>query len=651
MSRRWAAAVAWTGAAAAPLLSAVTAWMMVRLPVPPFEIVDPLALTFPAAGAFLITKRPRLFFPWMLWGIGLASSVYNLLLVSVLWTYHRGLTELAAYLAWPAMWTWLWYVVPAFGLLPLLFPDGRPPSPRWRPLVHLMLATAVGHSLLMAFSPDMGFEIGVPLENPFGIAALGTLPELVERHIVIPLLGFCVAGIASLVVRFRAGGPETRRQVAWFAYAMGLLVISMTARLASGNAPLARYAEMVIVCAIPLSIVVAVLRYRLYDIDVILNRTLVHVTVAVVGGGVYSGLIWLGSTLAADHGHAAGLAAALSAGMVFHPVRLRVQRAVDRLLKVERDPYRAADRLNRTVQEAEDPAGALATATDMVRWALGADGVRVEVDGERVLVFTSGAPGQRPRTVPLEWHGEPVGRLQVTGARPGRESLAVLSRHVAELAHAVRLAADLRRSRERISSTRDEERRRLGRELHDGLGPALTAIAMTLDEARRRIEDDRAGTQEILVRVRGEMTRTIGEVRELVYGLRPPALDDLGLEGALRAVTEVPGTRVDVAVDGPLTGLPAAVEVAAYRIAQEALTNVRRHAGAERATLRLRRLPGELRVEVCDDGVGLPDRPDAGLGLISMRERAAEVGGSCELSRPPGGGTVVTARLPLPEMA
>jgi signal transduction histidine kinase len=402
-------------------------------------------------------------------------------------------------------------------------------------------------------------------------------------------------------------------------------------------------------------------------VHAVLNGVLVYGALALVAGGIYSGLTWLTGTLSGGEDPVAGLVAALTVGAVFRPVRLRLQRAVNRLLRVEHDPYRVADRLSRTLQEAVDPAEGLATAVVLVRQALRADGVAVEVHGGTIA---DGELGERSVETPLVWHGEPVGRLLSSGPAPAPDLLNVLARHLAELAHAVRLTADLRRSRERILTTREEERRRLRRDLHDGLGPTLASLAMTVDEARLRLERDPGAVEGLLIRVRDQMGAAIVDVRDLVYGLRPPALKDLGLAGSLSSLADAPGPRVDIALAGPLEDVPPAVEVAAYRIAQEALTNVRRHAQATTALVRAEvvrakgvgptvaggesggmadaaTVGGELRLSIADDGIGLPEKVRGGVGLLSMRERAAETGGSCTIGPRPGGGTEVVVRLPL----
>jgi signal transduction histidine kinase len=215
---------------------------------------------------------------------------------------------------------------------------------------------------------------------------------------------------------------------------------------------------------------------------------------------------------------------------------------------------------------------------------------------------------------------------------------------------AARLTADLQRTRERLVAAREEERRRIRRDLHDGLGPALAAQTLKVGSARALLPRDPSAAEARLVEVEADIERLLADVRRLVYDLRPPALDDLGLAAAIReSAAQYVGAAPRVVVDAPerLPPLPAAVEVAAYRIVQEALANAVRHAQARTCRVSLTAETDALIVEVLDDGLGVaPDRP-AGVGLVSMRERAAELGGACVVERPAGGGTRVRARLPL----
>ncbi len=227
-----------------------------------------------------------------------------------------------------------------------------------------------------------------------------------------------------------------------------------------------------------------------------------------------------------------------------------------------------------------------------------------------------------------------------------------MARQAGVAVHAVRLTADLQRSRERLVTAREEERRRLRRDLHDGLGPTLGSLPMKLDVADDLVEEDPAAARELLRGLKSQARSAVADIRRLVYELRPPALDDLGLVGAVREVAAqhgADGLRASVEAPKMLPPLPAAVEVAAYRIAQEALTNVVRHSGAAECAVRLAlgEECGTLRLEIEDDGIGIGEDRGTGVGLHSMRERAEELGGECVVESPPGGGTRVSASLPI----
>jgi signal transduction histidine kinase len=287
-----------------------------------------------------------------------------------------------------------------------------------------------------------------------------------------------------------------------------------------------------------------------------------------------------------------------------------------------------------------------------------------------------GSPTAEPEALPLIYQREEIGRLVIAPRAPGEEFsqgdrrlLEDLARQAEVAVHAVRLTTDLQRSRESLVTTREEERRRLRRDLHDGLGPTLASFALRLNAARKLVRPKPEDAEEMLSRLKDQTQDTVGDVRRLVYGLRPPALDDLGLVAAISQQAESHGfvyggysedaatmaveeDRVVFSSEAPedLLPLPAAVEVACYRIVQEALTNVARHAHAKtcHVDLSVDRAGGVLELEVRDDGVGMPETRRAGVGLSSMRERAEELGGTCVVEPGPEGGTRVLARLPLP---
>jgi signal transduction histidine kinase len=343
--------------------------------------------------------------------------------------------------------------------------------------------------------------------------------------------------------------------------------------------------------------------------------------------------------------------------IVAYPLREWLQRRVNRFMYGDRDdPARALSQLSRRISDAVTPQGLLPSTVEAVAQALRVPYVAVTLAGGAGPAASSGARRGEPYAVDLVHQGELVGTLEV-GQRSDTEPLSAadvrliedVARQVAVAAHAVRLADDLQQSRERLVLAREEERRRLRRDLHDGVGSALAGLALHAGNARKALPDDPDQAQAWVVPLEEGIRAAVADVRRIVDDLRPPALDELGLGGALRQRAEAtyPGTRVLDRING--TPLPAAVEVAAYRIATEALANVARHTHAERVSvdLAVAGQPAALQLQVSDDGPGLPDEVRAGVGQRSMRERAAEVGGRCEITRDPGGGTRVQATLPL----
>ncbi|HEY0733391.1 MAG TPA: sensor histidine kinase, partial [Herpetosiphonaceae bacterium] len=256
----------------------------------------------------------------------------------------------------------------------------------------------------------------------------------------------------------------------------------------------------------------------------------------------------------------------------------------------------------------------------------------------------------------LSYGSEIVGQLILGPRSPGeswspndRRLLLDLARQSGTAVHAMRLTLDLQHARTRLVTAREEERRRLRRDLHDGLGPTLAALALQADTARDLLRSDPDEAEALLDNLTQQSQAAVVDIRRLVYALRPPALDDLGLIVALRTFAGTlasGGVAVTIAAPEPFAPLPAAVEVAAYRIIQEALTNVVRHAHARRCTIRLS-IASRLAIEVADDGRGIAPDAQAGVGLQSMRERARELGGDCYVERATAGGTIVRGWLPL----
>jgi signal transduction histidine kinase len=282
---------------------------------------------------------------------------------------------------------------------------------------------------------------------------------------------------------------------------------------------------------------------------------------------------------------------------------------------------------------------------------------------EADIVASSGSPTADPTRVPLVYQAETLGYL-LLAARAGdtfgkddKRLLADLARQAGVAVYAVRLTThlqhlttSLQQARERLVTTREEERRRLRRDLHDGLGPALASLTFKVDAARNLLAQDSVRAERLLAEVRQQAQEAISDIRRLVYNLRPPALDEFGLLSALReqaAHYQHQGLKVVFDAPEALPPLSAAVEVAVYRIAQEALTNAARHARAQHCLLRLCIDHDALYLDVSDDGQGIPASHRIGVGLHAMHERASELGGSCTIKAGSSVGTTIQVRLPL----
>ncbi len=421
-------------------------------------------------------------------------------------------------------------------------------------------------------------------------------------------------------------------------------------------------AGIVGIAAIPLTIGIAILRHRLFDIDLILNRTLVYGGLTATTIGIYVLLVGgAGSLLQTRGSTAVAFVATGVVAVLFQPLRVWLQTAVDRLMYGQRDdPVGMLAQLAHRLETVDRPEHILPTLVETIATALKLPYAALwlpesNTQWEPAAVY--GRAVDEQRLIPLLHQNREIGRLFVCPRGPGerfsREDerlLAAIAQLAATTVQAARLSLELQQSRRQIVASREEERRRLRRDLHDGLGPALAAVALQADTARDLTDSDPVETKAILDSIMAQAQTAVSDVRRLVYNLRPPALDELGLAGALRQSVQAVQGKVTVSVDAPdpMPPLPAAVEVAAYRIAQEAVNNVVKHAGAQTCTITIR-IDDSLELVVADDGIGVGETAVSGVGLLSMQERAAELGGSCEIENLPDGGTRVTAVLPLPQ--
>ncbi|MBA8804687.1 signal transduction histidine kinase [Nocardioides ginsengisegetis] len=566
----------------------------------------------------------------------------------------------------------LWFLNRVGAFLPvtvaallMIFPSGRFVAGWWGRVSRAALALMVLAALVVLVAPsgvrapDVALPPGVDLDLwtvplPPGVADRST-----AVGVAVTVAGLLVA-MASVVVRHRRSRGLERDQMRWLLWSVVAMAIVVGLGLLSD---LRAVQDLVVflVAALPaVAMTVAIVHPGVVPVEELVGRTLVYGLLSLVLVGTDLAVLAL---LTAALGDTLGqrqvvLTVLLLTAVLYGPLRQRLSRGVRRLMLGDRaDPYDVVAGLASTLETADEGAGQLAAVARAVASAFGVGYVSVEVDrsgGER-LTATYGEPPAETRTLPITYRDAPVGRLVLPArglrsrlSRRDEQLLGDLVRQAATAARSSRMADELQDSRERLVVAREEERRRIRRDLHDGLGPALSGVVFRVESARLLVDRDPEAAKGHLAATSDHVKEVVADVRRLVHELRPPALDDRGLVGALGQLAESLGVpvQIDSEVDGSVGTLPAAVEVAAYRIAAEALTNVVRHADATRARVGLALEDGHLVVEVADDGRGIPAEAQAGVGLVGLRERAAELGGRSEVTCPPRGGTTVRAWLP-----
>ncbi|GAA1746197.1 sensor histidine kinase [Luedemannella helvata] len=564
-------------------------------------------------------------------------------------------------------------------LVLLLYPDGRLPEGRWRIASLASLAATALLPVTLVFAPTDAAQAqaGGPLPEPYQALDLDLTTLPLPAAVWVPLLTVASAAVpVSLIVplavvirRYRSSTGQARLRMRWLAWAalVDALVMLSTLVLPRGWTSVGL---AVAVALTGIALVIGVARPQLIDIDQLLGGTVRYAALAaavVVVDVLVLGTVGLvlGRHLAERN---ATVIVLLTVTAVYGPLRDRLWRLIRRVALGRRDdPYGVVTGLAEQLEFSDGPDEQLLAVARTVAEAFRSPYVAVEVDriGGARLVAEHGTAPARTQTLPITYRGEMVGRLvlPVGGFRVALSArderlLGDVVRQAAVTARASHLASQLQRGREQIVAAREEERRRLRRDLHDGLGPSLGAVALRIDAARNLAASAPDESDRLLRQAREDVGAAVADVRRLVHDLRPPALDDVGLLGAVRQQAErlrPAGLTLDIEGGPGLDQLPAAVEVAAYRIASEALTNVARHACATACRVRLSVDDGALVVEVTDNGVGIAAGTPTGVGLLSLRERAAELGGDCRIECPDERGTVVRARLPLgpvvPEVA
>ncbi|HYJ59848.1 MAG TPA: histidine kinase [Actinomycetota bacterium] len=651
---------------AAALVFLVLSWGVPPLPTEfgPKGFSIAFAVVGGGVGAVLAARRPGNPIGWIFCGVGVVSALQALGADYARWalTVESGRPPAGAWGAWLQEWVWI-PLVGSLGVVAAIFPDGRFLSPRWRVAAWVAIGLAVIPMVLTALVSPLTIYVGTP--NPIGDVGVRENLALGSLGLMFPVI---VVGTASLIVRFRRSRGDERQQLKWLVLSMSIVLalVALYAAVAAptGGAPGDRleWAEYLMTLAflgVPISIAFGVLKYRLYDIDVVISKAVVYGGLALFITLVYVGIVvGVGAAIGAVGSPALSAVAAAVVALAFQPARMWAQRVANRIVYGDRaTPYEVLADLG------ERLAGEYAVDDVVVRVA---ETLGRGLGAERVVVWLDIGTEHRPiatwpaqagddddmRTYPILHQGETLGAIGVR--KPASDPLTDADEKlVTDLAgqaglvlRNVRLIEDLRASRQRLVAAQDEERRRIERNIHDGAQQQLVALAVKLRLADAAVDPDPATARAMLAEIQADAGAALDDLRDLARGIYPPLLADRGLVAALEAQARKSPVPVHVTPDG-VGRYRADVEAAVYFCTLEALQNVAKYARATRVDIGLETGDGVLRFTVADDGVGFdPAAAASGSGLTNMRDRLDALGGSLVIRSRAGRGTTIAGSLP-----
>jgi len=662
-------------------------------------------LGFAVVGAIIARRQPRNAIAWIMCFLGASAALQGFVPEYTYYTLliHPGALPLGQFAAWLIWWTWPSGVL-AVPLFLLLFPNGRPLSRRWHWLVAVIVCLAVLDSAVLAFAPSSSDAAAfsaagsawtgghAPFQNPLGQPLMGRFAAPLLAIFGPGMALFTLCGCASTILRYRRSKQEERLQLKWFLYALALVPITIAFSLFTsqsfGPQPLTpllvaqSLAGILPIVAMTLAIAIAILKYRLYDIDVVINRTLVYGVLAAFITAVYVAIVVGIGTLIGSGGRpnlALSIIATAVVAFAFQPVRERVQKVANRLVYGKRaTPYEVLSQFSERVAEsyaADDVlprmARVLADGTGAARadvWLRAGGIVRQAASWpldsaatEPVRVVGASLPEMldTDRAVEVRHQGELLGALTVTKRKgesltPVEEKLltdlagqaGLVLKNVGLTAELLARLEDLRASRQRLVAAQDDERRKLERNLHDGAQQNLVALKIKLGLAEMFVEKDPARAKQTLAELKVDTDEALETLRDLARGIYPPLLADKGLVAALESQARKATLPVQVEADG-VGRYPQEVEAAVYFCCLEALQNVQKYAAAQSAVVKLDGADRGLTFEVTDDGQGFDDASvKRGAGLTNMTDRIDALGGGLEVSSTPERGTRVHGYLP-----
>jgi signal transduction histidine kinase len=633
---------------------------------------------FGAVGALIVSRDTGNRIGWLFLLVALGVSVLGPADAYPQYATARGLPG-AVWASWVSNWAWLIVLAPMFVFFPLLFPNGRPPSPRWRPFLWGAAAYMVGGALTYALDPAVPLE-HVDAPNPLGVEAFRGTAEFNDGPGLAGFIALGVASSVSLVLRFRRSDRETRQQIKWFMVAVGFLLLLLVAAALDELVGLGLPQWVVdglfvfALLGIPAATGIAILRHRLYDIDVVINRALVFAILAGLITAAYVGIVvGIGAAVGQRGSLFLSIVATALIAVAFQPLRERARRVADRIVYGKRaTPYELLSEFADRLGEAYSLDDVLPRMARLVGEGTGAARARIWLRvGATLRPAASSPPDEAPGwPMPLEGdrlpdlpeedaafavrdRGEVLGALTVV-LRPGESLTPAQEKLLQDLAaqaglilRNVRLIEELRASRQRLVTAQDEERRRLERNIHDGAQQQLVALAVKLRLVESLARRDPEKAEALAGEVRRESQEALEDLRDLARGIYPPLLADQGLAAALEAQARKAALPVEVSSDG-VDRYPREAEAAVYFSVLEALQNAAKYARADRATIRLAHDDGHLTFTVEDDGAGFdPATTPPGSGLQNMRDRLEALDGALNVQSAPGEGTRITGRVPV----
>ena len=654
-------------------------------------------LSFSVVGALIATRRPDNGIGWLFCGTGLLLAFTNF---AGAYEAHGistnpGSLPGATWLALSSDVLWVPFIAMTTVFLFLLFPEGRPVG-RGRTIASRLALFGIGAAILGGVLEQhlYGFK---RIPNPIGIRVPSAVGDVLSGLGFFLILGVLLYSVWSLIHRLRRARGDERLQLRWFVYAAGLVMVIFvpTTLIDTAPVPLQVLGGLALL-GLPVSVAIAILKYRLYDIEVVINKTVVYSALAAFITLVYVAIVvGLGTVIRAGNGNLGlSIAATAIVAVAFQPVHQRVQRFANRVVHGGRaSPYEILARFSERVAETYATEDVVPRTARVIAEGTGAERARVwlrvgdelrpaaawpESDANEgpVHLVDGDLPAfeQFDRAVAVRYQGDLLGALTVSKPRgePLTPTETKLLDDLAEQAGLVlsnvRLtteleakldqisaqAAELRASRQRIVSAQDEERRRLERNIHDGAQQHLVALAVKLRLARGLVARDPARARPLLRELRAQLDEALDTLTALSLGIYPPLLEEQGIAAALAAQYLQTGMPVRMETNGTRR-YPIETEAAVYFCVLEALQNTAKHARASEVVVRLDEQDGALVFEVADDGRGFdPARTGYGTGLQGMADRLAALDGTLEVRSAPDEGTTIAGRLPvrsIPEAA